>query len=111
MKWFLFRFKDRLTFSLERDDSMAVAAARKLGADCWDVEQLIRLEAENKKLRECLEFYADRKSWRYPGEQRFNALITADDCGPVLMDKANRNEKIGGKRARSCLKEIQDGQK
>lgn len=71
---------------------------------CTKQQQRIeKLEDENKKLRECVEFYADKDNW-------FGEYV----CGPL----ACTNEEIegdsianytGGKLARQTLKEI-DGE-
>lgn len=67
----------------------------------WDHQQkkIDELEAKNKKLVECVKFYADIKNWKEDPENDdsiFNAWINDDED----------NDKIGGKRARTTLKEI-----
>ena len=57
------------------------------------------IEEENKKLRECVEFYADRQSWN-------GRLISFQDSEILSMQDSRYVKNKGGKRARQCLKEI-----
>lgn len=70
------------------------------------------LQAENAKLRECVEFYADRFSWtesEHPTHEYYAGSIRNDDSlveyteadGDVFKDFC------GGKRARKVLKELE----
>ena len=72
-----------------------------------------KLQAENAKLRECVEFYADRFSWtesEHPTHEYYAGSIRNDDslveyteaCGDVFKDFC------GGKRARQVLKELEN---
>lgn len=69
-------------------------------------------QAENAKLRECVEFYADRFSWtesEHPTHEYYAGSIRNDDSlveyteadGDVFKDFC------GGKRARQVLKELE----
>ena len=68
-----------------------------------------KLQAENKKLREALEFYADPSTWQHLSDDAWDediiGLNSFDDC---LKDCEVDGVKIltGGKRAREALKEI-----
>ena len=55
-----------------------------------------RLDAENKKLREALEFYADPKTWRSGGSLKIPDNSTKDN--PSYLCR-------GGNRARKVLNE------
>jgi hypothetical protein len=56
-------------------------------------------EAENAKLRECVEFYADEKHWGigFVGEM-------------TCIDPVDYKDNRGGKRARQALKELDNNQ-
>ena len=60
-----------------------------------------KLELENKKLREALEFYADNKNWTY------SELITleGDNREAIFYTEIKDDDKfeIGGRRARKAL--------
>lgn len=64
-------------------------------------EKVIKLEAENAKLREALGFYANPLSWDWPvtGNEE-NSMIRFSDCSDVegLCDPR------GGKKAREALR-------
>jgi hypothetical protein len=62
--------------------------------------KLEKLEAENKRLRECVGFYADGDSWI--DNNYYRTTIKETDwrsAGPISA--------IGGKRARACLWELE----
>lgn len=58
--------------------------------------KILELESKNKKLREALEFYADRKNCDNPDF----AHVEIDEHGDEIAD--------GGYRAREALKELED---
>ena len=64
-----------------------------------------KLQAENAKLRECVEFYANRRSWKSNGMPSGGGnkiaiqIIKEDHETPALST-------YGGKRARQVLKEL-----
>jgi hypothetical protein len=60
-----------------------------------------RLQAENKKLREALEFYADNYNWN------FSCTIWDGDW-QRLNSIHSENFLVGGKRAREALKEVEE---
>lgn len=71
-------------------------------------DKLEKLQAENKKLREALKFYADRNNWKfhsYSGDCKdvidFNDL----DCRSYTVE-ADFACSSGGRRAREALKEV-----
>ena len=56
--------------------------------------ELTKLKSENKKLRECVEFYADTNNWSYQ---------------QIIDDISEVNGSLeGGKLARKTLKEIDE---
>lgn len=62
-----------------------------------------KLEAENAKLRECVEFYANFMNYlNLPeyGDRIFRTAVFSD------MEEINEFTKYGGKRARQVLKEL-----
>lgn len=62
-------------------------------------DKLKRLEAENKKLRECLAWYAEESNW-----QTWCDFGTNKNCKDKLIG-SELNEK-GYQRAQDCLKEL-----
>ncbi len=62
-----------------------------------------KLKEENKKLRECVEFYADKKNWtsctRMP-KYREHLMVYISDLDII------QSKKEGRRRARQCLKEL-----
>ena len=68
-----------------------------------------KLQAENAKLRECVEFYADKLNWydntQINGSDQKAIFKDAEDC---LIKSINKHIIIGGKRARQVLKELGD---
>lgn len=64
--------------------------------------EIKRLSSENARLRECVEFYADRnnRGGSYPWQ-----TMTSDDL--EMVNKKN----LCGKRARQCLASLGDGEK
>lgn len=62
-----------------------------------------KLQAENKKLREALEFYAKQSSWM--GYHRDVDTIAPSDCEPAKAIEDGFDILLGGKRAREALKE------
>lgn len=67
-------------------------------------EKIKKLEAENKILRETLEFYADKKSWQTNSGSRdlINAILN-DDLEPYRPNFDIMIRELGGKRARAAL--------
>jgi hypothetical protein len=64
-----------------------------------------KLQAENKKLREALEFYGNTNSWIWTKTNLEYDRIDPSDTEYVL---SFATDKIGGKRAREALKEIKE---
>lgn len=62
------------------------------------IAEIEKLQAENAKLRECVEFYADKKSWD-------RGVCIGDGQFEHIGDGPNCNY-FGGKRARQVLKEL-----
>lgn len=65
-------------------------------------QKIERLTEENKKLRECLSFYANENNWKTDSTGCWD-IITTDD-----YDEQGYEFPIGGKRARQCLKELEE---
>ena len=73
--------------------------------------EIQKLQAENEKLRKCVEFYANTLSWQHiPCETRhnwFRPIISPEqDCSQVNTDEWC---SYGGKLARQTLKELKRG--
>ena len=65
-----------------------------------------KLEAENSKLRECVEFYADQDNYKCLIEnQRVAVFVVNSDTEPPLNSSVRM---VGGKRARQLLKGLED---
>lgn len=61
-------------------------------------EEVVRLESQNKKLIEALEFYANKNNWEaIPGHTRFMSSLKIEDCAFY---------NCGGGRARLVLEDI-----
>jgi hypothetical protein len=63
-----------------------------------------KLQAENKKLRQTLEFYADQANW--VGYHRHVDTIRSCDCEPGKALEDGFDILLGGKKAREALKEV-----
>jgi hypothetical protein len=66
-----------------------------------------KLEEQNKKLRECVEFYASPDNYfltthQRPRVQSGQRVLTVNDMNQI----ETHIFPVGGKRARQCLKEI-----
>jgi CHAD domain-containing protein len=75
-----------------------------------EAEEVNRLQSENKKLREALEFYADRNNWKFQSYRSdCKDVIDFNDLGcRSYTDKADFACSSGGRRAREALKEIKE---
>ena len=62
-------------------------------------EEVNSLQAENKKLREALEFYADYRNWKVCYGESWRSTLNKEDCSLL---------NCGGGRARVALKEIKE---
>ena len=66
-------------------------------------------EDENAKLRECVEFYADKLNWydntQINGSDQKAIFKDSEDC---LIKSIDKHIVIGGKRARQVLKELEE---
>jgi hypothetical protein len=62
-----------------------------------EYKRIRKLQAENKKLREALEFYAKTESWDADG------VI----CGDTYAPWGEQGIEVGGKRAVEALKEVE----
>lgn len=65
-----------------------------------------KLQAENAKLKECVEFYANQSNWM--GWYRDVDTIRSSDCEPAKSIEDDFDILLGGKRARQVLKELED---
>jgi hypothetical protein len=77
-----------------RDNHEEALLVAKEILDSIDIE---KIEAQNKKLRKCVEFYANESNW---GMNEFGGRDFAPD------DDFDENRAVAGKMARQCLKEI-----
>ena len=71
-----------------------------------------KLQAENAKLRECVEFYAGRFSWtesEHPTHEYYAGAIIEDDSLVEYTEKDGDvfRDYSGGKRARQVLKKLE----
>ena len=80
----------------------------------WEVNYLTnmckKLQAENAKLRECVEFYADTNNWNTKNgecDTYIEGVITGDD---LYSPWGDQGIDVGGKRAREVLKELDNHQ-
>lgn len=62
------------------------------------------LQAENAKLRECVEFYADEDNWHLSDSCHADSISLDSE---ELLDHPDF-ASLGGKRARQCLKELDE---
>ena len=67
------------------------------------IDTVKRLNGENEKLRECVEFYEKPAHWFSEKDLDFNHIIRSDDVEDIGTTTIFEN---GGKRARKCLKQI-----
>ncbi len=65
-----------------------------------------KLQAENDKLKECVEFYGEVFNWRDSGQDYGHGTIKPDDKEDLSED--DRVRLFGGKRARQVLKELEE---
>lgn len=63
------------------------------------LKALAELRAENNKLRQALEFYADKKNW-YPGDS-FKQSCRIDENDLEYFPQGKTSDLIGGRLARS----------
>jgi hypothetical protein len=109
-KWFnkerrIFEAKEPATFCDADEFCMEKgwqAACEYMQAEL--AHHIFKIEAENKKLREALEFYALWSNWG--GDLRAGNEIISDDCDYI----EKWYEYVGGKRAREALKEADNNQ-
>ena len=77
------------------------------GDDCKDIK-IKQLEAKNSKLRECVEFYSNWRSYKFYG--RSDEMNTLNEDAEFCKYQENDGDwfeaYIGGKRARECLREL-----
>ena len=71
-----------------------------------------KLQAENAKLRKCVEFYADWSNWlvsNHPILEAYCAEIEEDHSEVTYQEVDGKwyECEFGGKRARQCLKELE----
>ena len=67
-------------------------------------KEIDQLQAENKKLRACTEFYGEVFNWRDSGQDYGHGTIKPDDKEDLSED--DRVRLFAGKRARQCLREL-----
>jgi len=70
--------------------------------DCAARDEIGRLEADNKKLKGCVEFYADKENWQDTKYNTIFNIFTKDDLGHSIGDGF-----YCGKLARQTLAEIE----
>ena len=66
------------------------------------------IKKENEKLKKCVEFYADHNQYDIVSDEK--SRIVLGDCEEIpeltAIPMMNHIKLFGGKRARQCLKEI-----
>lgn len=98
----------------------AISKMESMSKKYWDKKkEADALELQNKKLRHCVEFYADEKEWK---ESMLGLCDKIDDSDfetepyDHLREKQKKGHitlsdyNFGGKRARKCLEELKDKQ-
>jgi hypothetical protein len=96
--------KDKEAFEkweLDVEWSTAFKDQRLAALEAWQAACEYK-EAENKKLREALEFYADPNSWIWTKLNLNYDQIISEDADYVLSHSA---DKVGGRIARQTLSE------
>lgn len=63
--------------------------------------EMAKLRDKYRKLKECVEFYADKEKWNISDIGGANSVINASDL-------YNDGQVWGGYRARKCLKELEN---
>ena len=74
-----------------------------------EAEEVNRLQFENKKLREALEFYANYDNWKFEGNSACVIYMDGEPYPSHINGRAIRGFeelRVSGKRAREALKEI-----
>lgn len=84
--------------------------------ECFQNDKIQSLESEikqlkkgNEKLRTCVEFYADKRSWSYYGIDEWSQKISGISSDTEMLDGKEGYVSIkyyGGKLARQTLKEL-----
>jgi regulator of replication initiation timing len=74
-----------------------------------EAEEVNRLQTENKKLREVLDFYADYNNWKFEDNSACVIYMDGEPYPSHINGRAIRGFeelRVSGKRAREVLKEI-----
>lgn len=86
-----------------------------INTDCEKIQTLEakvkELEKENVKLRECVEFYANKKNWVswFPVDDKWKIKESdRETMGEYHFE--GHHETVGGKKARETLKELEGGE-
>jgi hypothetical protein len=84
----------------------------ELGTDQHVTEKIVRLESENKKMRDALEFYADEENWETNKDFISHVVISDADIEPLITNRCGfaMATDFGGKRAREALEQLKEGE-
>ena len=86
------KFMSRPDNSIEDNDPLVLEITELLNI-------INKLQTQNSKLKECVEFYANKDNWYINDADGFKMIIASRDT--------EGSEWVGGKRARQCLKELE----
>ena len=109
------KWADRIEVEWGIDGHKVTLFSRLDMAEAWQAaceykqSEIKKLQAENAKLRECVEFYADPNNYFLTTHQRprvksSQRVLTDKD----LSDVESHILQVGGKRARQALKELEE---
>jgi len=73
--------------------------------------EITKLEADNKKLRTCVEFYANKENWQTPESQGFHVDDLSADVSDMIEEIDSRGANCGGNLARQTLAELKESEK
>lgn len=96
---------DNIEFQLkQKDEQLEIANDKLINIDIFKLcnEQIEKLQAENKIMKETVEFYADKDNWKTLIDEEFK------HCLIVKSDTEIKHETLlcGGKRARQALERV-----
>jgi len=70
-----------------------------------------QLEAENLKLKTCVEFYADKENWQTPESRGLHLSELYADTSDMINMMDSREDNCGGDLARQTLTELKENEK
>lgn len=89
------------TYGIHAWRNKEIASLYNLIDECLKLQHQLEIQTKRvENLKKSNEFYAERKSWRYSGNDRFDCNISYLDASDVITGK--QRDRVGGKLARSC---------